>query len=98
MPNKKQIETTEELEMIHAIERGEFESLNEKELDTFSKLLTSAAHNTIEKLSKRKAISIRLLEDDIDKLKAMALNDGMPYQTYITHIIHKITTGQVRVS
>jgi len=98
MPNKKQIETTEELEMIHAIEHGEFEPLNKKELDTFSKLLTSAAHNTIEKLSKRKAISIRLLEDDIDKLKAMALNDGMPYQTYITHIIHKITTGQVRVS
>ena len=35
-----------------------------------------------------KAISVRLLEDDIIRLKAMALHEGMPYQTYISHLIH----------
>ena len=40
-----------------------------------------------------KAINIRLLETDIQKIKAMALNEGMPYQTYITHLIHKFATS-----
>ena len=44
-------------------------------------MLKTASDNTIEKLTKKKAINIRLLESDIIRLKSMALNEGMPYQT-----------------
>ncbi|MFA5216422.1 hypothetical protein [Sulfuricurvum sp.] len=94
----KPIYTDEELAIVNAVENGEYISLPKDELETLKKSLKIAASETIKQRSKRKAISIRLLEDDITKLKAMALNEGIPYQTYITHVIHKITTGQVRVS
>lgn len=94
----KKIYTDEELAIAEAVENGEYVSLSKDELETLKKSLKIAAAETIKQRSKRKAISIRLLEDDITKLKAMALNEGIPYQTYITHVIHKITTGQVRVS
>lgn len=94
----KTIYTDEELAIIEAVENGEYVPLPIDELEILKKSLKIAAAETIKQRSKRKAISIRLLEDDITKLKAMALNEGIPYQTYITHVIHKITTGQVRVS
>jgi predicted DNA binding CopG/RHH family protein len=94
----KTIYTDEELAIAEAVENGEYVPLPKDELETLKKSLKTAASETIKQRSKRKAISIRLLEDDITKLKAMALNEGIPYQTYITHVIHKITTGQVRVS
>ncbi|MCL4433107.1 MAG: hypothetical protein M1300_12470, partial [Epsilonproteobacteria bacterium] len=94
----KTIYTDEELAIVEAVENGEYVPLPQDELISLKKSLKIAATETIKQRSKRKAISIRLLEDDITKLKAMALNEGIPYQTYITHVIHKITTGQVRVS
>ncbi len=51
---------------------------------------------TTHRKTKRKAISIRLLESDIDRLKSMALHEGLPYQTFISHMIHKITTGELK--
>ncbi|MDD4151289.1 MAG: antitoxin [Candidatus Gracilibacteria bacterium] len=39
--------------------------------------------------SKRKAISIRLLEYDIKKLKAKSKAEGIPYQTLIASAVHK---------
>ncbi len=94
----KTLYSDEELAIINAVENGEYVSLPIDEFETLKKSLKIAASETIKQRSKRKAISIRLLEDDISKLKAMALSEGIPYQTYITHVIHKITTGQVRVS
>jgi len=94
----KTLYTDEELAIVNAVENGEYVSLPIDEFESLKKSLKIAADETIKQRSKRKAISIRLFEDDISKLKAMALSEGIPYQTYITHIIHKITTGQVRVS
>ncbi len=39
--------------------------------------------------SKRKAISIRLLEYDIRKLKAKSKREWIPYQTLIASAVHK---------
>ena len=90
------IESKEELEILQDVENGKYKSVNTKEFTEIEDSLKKAATNTIEKLSKRKAINIRLLESDIERLKAMALNEGMPYQTYITHMIHKLTTGRLK--
>ncbi len=91
------IETQEELESIQSYEEGKFIKLAQGEFDELSASLQEAAKNTIKKLSKKKSISIRLLEDDIDRLKAIAMNEGMPYQTYIGHILHKVTTGRIDI-
>ena len=90
------IETQEELEIIRAVENGEYAPLEGEELAEMKTLLKKAATNTIERLSKRKAINIRLLESDIERVKAMALNEGIPYQTYLSSIIHKVVTGQLK--
>lgn len=92
----KHIESQEELEIIKNVENEKYQSVDAKEFASMEDSLKKAASNTIEKLSKRKAINIRLLESDIERLKAMALNEGMPYQTYITHMIHKLTTGRLK--
>ena len=93
---KKKLETEEELEIVRAVDAGDYVSVDKEEFDELRSSLKQAASNTIEKLSKRKAISIRLLESDIARVKAMALNEGMPYQTYLSHIIHKLTTGRLQ--
>jgi predicted DNA binding CopG/RHH family protein len=91
------IETKEELQIIQDVENDNYIALNTDEFDTMKNQLQTAAANTIQKLSKKKSISIRLYEEDINKLKAIALHEGMPYQTYLTHMIHKITTGRVQL-
>jgi predicted DNA binding CopG/RHH family protein len=40
-------------------------------------------------LKKTRTINIRLSESDLLKLKAKALEEGIPYQTYFTSIVHK---------
>ena len=91
------IETIEELKTLQGFENNQFSELDKSEFDELSASLKDAASNTIKKLSKKKSISIRLLEDDIDRLKAIAMNKGMPYQTYISHVLHKVTTGRIHL-
>ena len=49
----------------------------------------------IAKAKKNKAISLRLSEFDLNKLKEKAKNDGIPYQTLINTILHKYVTNQL---
>jgi len=94
----KKIETIDELNIIKDVENNKYVSLKGDELESMMDIVKAASDNTIEKLTKKKAINIRLLESDIIRLKSMALNEGMPYQTYISHMIHKLTTGALKLS
>ena len=91
------IETPSELKELQDFENEHYTALDVDEYKELSASLKEAATNTIKRLSKKKSISIRLLEDDIDRLKAIAMNEGMPYQTYISHVLHKVTTGRVDI-
>ena len=44
---------------------------------------------------KSKAISLRIAEYDLDKLKERADKEGMPYQTLINSILRKYITNQL---
>ncbi|USN58573.1 MAG: hypothetical protein H6767_00120 [Candidatus Peribacteria bacterium] len=57
--------------------------------------MSTASKSTIKKLSRKKPVNIRLIESDIDRLKAIALSKGVPYQTFITELIHKYTSGKL---
>jgi len=47
------------------------------------------------KAKKNKAISLRIAEYDLEKLKEKAASDGIPYQTLITTVLHKYITNQL---
>jgi predicted DNA binding CopG/RHH family protein len=58
-------------------------------------LLTSELKTEIEAMARAKIneervkISLRLPQSDLDRLKAKAMREGMPYQTLINSILHK---------
>jgi predicted DNA binding CopG/RHH family protein len=47
------------------------------------------------KAKKNKAISLRIAEYDLEKLKEKAASDGIPYQTLINTVLHKYITNQL---
>jgi len=89
------IETQEELKIIQDVESGQYVSLKDSQMQEMQTALKSAATKTIEKMTKRKSISIRLIEDDIDRIKAKAANLGIPYQTLISSIVHQYSHGEL---
>ena len=79
----------EEREAIESLRRGEYVSA--PDLPLRKKALKRAAENTL----KRKPVTLRLLENDISNLKVRAIQDGLPYQTLVSSIIHKYVTGRL---
>jgi predicted DNA binding CopG/RHH family protein len=49
----------------------------------------------IEKSSKKKVITLRLNENDLEQIKATAKNEGSPYQTLISSILHKYINNRL---
>ena len=47
---------------------------------------------------KKQSISIRLSPSDIKWIKTVAEKEGMPYQTLISSLVHKIATWQIKYS
>lgn len=47
-------------------------------------------------MNKKKAISIRLLESDLERIKAKSLSQGMPYQTLLSALIHQYANGKIK--
>ncbi len=76
--------TTEEEEILKAVEAGEFKRI--KNFEKAKQEAIAAARNTI---NKNKNINLRISEKDLSKLKAKALEEGMPYQTLAASILHK---------
>jgi predicted DNA binding CopG/RHH family protein len=46
-------------------------------------------------LSKRKRINIRMSERDLKKIQAKAIEEGIPYQSLISMLIHKYNEGRI---
>jgi predicted DNA binding CopG/RHH family protein len=80
----------EEKELIEAYEKWEFISVSN--LSNRKKDLQTAFKTTT---SKRKSINIRVLESDIQKIKTRAAEEGLPYQTLISQVLHKYSTWKV---
>jgi len=80
----------EELEIVDYIEKQNPSSIPNlsSEIDMIKAAIT-------QKYTKRKAINIKVLESDLEKLKSKALEEGMPYQTLLNSVLHKYITGQL---
>ena len=46
-------------------------------------------------LCKRKRINIRMSERDLKKIQAKAIEEGIPYQSLISMLIHKYNEGKL---
>ena len=49
-------------------------------------------------LNKQKRINIRMSERDLKKLRAKAIEEGIPYQSLISMLIHKYNEGKVSIN
>ena len=76
----------EERQLLEEVERGEWKPVSAKDFAKFKKEAMEAARNM---LNKTKNINIRLSERDLHKLKAKAIEEGIPYQTLAASILHK---------
>lgn len=77
----------EEKSIVEAIEKNDYKvgqsNLNRERI----KELQAAAGATINE--ERMRISIRVPKTDLSRLKALAMQEGIPYQTLINSILHK---------
>lgn len=76
----------EEKELLEEFEKGEWVPV--KNQTKAKKEAMEAAKNT---LNKNRNINIRLSERDLQKLKAKAAREGIPYQTLAASVIHRAT-------
>ena len=49
-------------------------------------------------LNKQKRINIRMSELDLKKIRAKAIEEGIPYQSLISMLIHKYNEGKVSIN
>jgi len=80
----------EEKELMESIERDEWKPV--KNLKQEKEKAIVAARNT---LKKDKRINLRLSEKDYHQIQIKAIEEGIPYQTFISSIIHKYLNGSL---
>jgi predicted DNA binding CopG/RHH family protein len=80
--------TKEEKEILDSFEKGEWVPV--ADLSKRRKELAEYARNT---LRKDKRLNIRISERDLIELQRKAIKEGLPYQTYVSSIIHKFING-----
>lgn len=78
-----ELDTAEE-KILQDFESGKMKPV--KKMEKMKKLYQDSARGM---LQKAKNINIRLSEHDLLKLKARALEEGLPYQTYLASLVHK---------
>ncbi|MEA2048416.1 MAG: antitoxin [Campylobacterota bacterium] len=89
--------TKEELELFEQIEAGNYTPIAKEKLEKEKVLAQQIAQNTIQKMTRKKSLNLRVFESDIKNIKALALEKGLPYQTLIASIIHQVATKQIKV-
>lgn len=80
----------EEKELVDTIERREWTPAANFEQQ--KKDIIKAAKMTMQKDQR---MNIRVSKRDIDALKVRALEEGLPYQTLVSSILHKYLTGRL---
>lgn len=76
--------TDEEKKILKDVEAGKY--VRDDNFEEEKKKLIEVARNT---LNKTKNINIRLSEKTLSKLRAKAIEEGIPYQTLASSILHK---------
>ncbi len=78
----------EEHELLKSVERGEWRSAGKGALKRYVR----AARHT---LKKNRRVNIRLAQGDLEGIQTKAFEEGLPYQTLISSVLHKYVTGSL---
>ena len=79
----------EELELLKTFEEGSL-------IPTSKTVHAKYKAYTKSHLAKTKNVNIRLSERDVLGLKVKALEEGIPYQTLMTSVLHKFVGGRLK--
>ncbi len=74
---------------LNQVTTNELDRLEDPEFKKTKKAAEVIAKNTL----KKKPVNVRLYEMDIKALKSMAAQDGIPYQTLLSSVVHKYVNG-----
>lgn len=85
---------------MNFIDHEEQEILEAFEAGTLRSVATAAEHSRLEASARSTAtkdqrIIIRLTSEDLGALRARALQEGIPYQTLISSVLHKYVGGRL---
>ncbi len=80
-----------ENDILESVKNGEW--VSKGSVDERLKALQSYIKN-----QNKKAISIRINENDIYELKKKALENSIPYQNLIQMLIHQFATNKIKLS
>lgn len=82
---------SDEQKLIDSIDRDEWNSVTN--LDEEIRKARQIARLT---MAKDEKITIRISGRDLELLKTMAMDEGLPYQTMVTSVLHKYVTGKLK--
>ncbi len=79
----------EEQDILNAFEEGKLEPIpnSQAEVARLTSLFKAAGNKT-------SRVSLRMSENDYLRAKEVAMQEGLPYQTLLSSILHKYFTGQ----
>lgn len=80
----------EEKELIASVETDDWVDVENQE-EEIRKALASARAT----LTKSERMNIRISPNDLRRLKIKAIEEGMPYQTLVSSLIHKYVDGRL---
>ena len=80
----------EEKDLMESIEREEWRPV--KNIEQEKEKAVAAARNT---LKKDKRINLRLTQKDHHLIQIKAIEEGIPYQTLISSLVHKYLNGSL---
>ena len=81
----------EERELLKSFEDGEWRSVSDKKREVGR--LQDYATATFKK---DRRINVRISSKDLNALQKRALEEGIPYQTLVSSILHKYISGRLR--
>jgi len=81
--------TKQEQELVHSIERGEWKATTNK---TELRKYRQAARQMLKKDAR---LNIRISSADLKGLQKRAMEEGLPYQTFVSSLLHKYITGKL---
>ena len=81
--------STEEREILEKFERGRLRTASNVEVE-FENARRAARHT----FSKTRRVNLRVTERDFSLAHARAREEGIPYQTLLSSVIHKYLSGR----
>lgn len=83
----------EEKEILDSVNRGEWKTVANLEKEKRKAVL--AARET---LKKNKRVNIRISQVDLEYLQKRAFEEGIPYQTLMSSVLHKFAHGRLKAA